>query len=257
MTSYLIFNLYAPLASWGQIAVGSERSTSANPTRSAMLGLIGAAAGLRRADTELAAAFFRGYQFGSKVFSSGSLLLDYHTVQMPKENRKSEYLTRRDEIVRGRERLAAMLTSREYRMEALTAVAVRALSGAPYTLEDLCQYLERPRFVLYLGRKSCPPSAPLGPRVVQAQGFRSALDQVVWPKVGNAKPASPEGRALDEVILDASPGSQFQYFWEGEDSELEAIRAFKTEVYDDPVNRVRWQFAPRTQSSCAVAREVK
>jgi len=52
MRSFLLFRLYGPLASWGEIAVGEVRPTALQPTRSALLGLLGAALGVRRGDDE-------------------------------------------------------------------------------------------------------------------------------------------------------------------------------------------------------------
>nr|WP_284509571.1 CRISPR-associated protein Cas5 [Salinivibrio costicola] len=48
MRDYLVFRLYGPLASWGEPAVGGDRPTSAYPSRSAVLGLLGAALGIKR-----------------------------------------------------------------------------------------------------------------------------------------------------------------------------------------------------------------
>jgi CRISPR-associated protein, Cas5e family len=50
MRDYLVFRLYGPLASWGEPAVGGDRPTSAYPSRSAVLGLLGAALGIKRDD---------------------------------------------------------------------------------------------------------------------------------------------------------------------------------------------------------------
>jgi len=48
---YLVFQLYGPLASWGDIAVGETRPSALTPSRSAILGLLAAALGLKRPDT--------------------------------------------------------------------------------------------------------------------------------------------------------------------------------------------------------------
>lgn len=50
MTDYLIFRLYAPLASWGEAAVGETRPIATYPGKGAVLGLLGAALGVRRDD---------------------------------------------------------------------------------------------------------------------------------------------------------------------------------------------------------------
>jgi CRISPR system Cascade subunit CasD len=50
MMEYLLFRLYGPLASWGEIAVGESRHTATYPGKSALLGLLAAALGIRRDD---------------------------------------------------------------------------------------------------------------------------------------------------------------------------------------------------------------
>jgi len=37
-----------------------------------------------------------------------------------------------------------------------------------WTLEGLAEAFRSPRFVLYLGRKSCPPGLPLDPAIIEA-----------------------------------------------------------------------------------------
>lgn len=47
---YLVFRLYGPMASWGEAAVGGDRPSGLAPSRSAVLGLLGAALGIKRDD---------------------------------------------------------------------------------------------------------------------------------------------------------------------------------------------------------------
>ena len=42
MKECLLFQLYGPMASWGQVAVGDQRPSDSQPTKSAVLGLISA-----------------------------------------------------------------------------------------------------------------------------------------------------------------------------------------------------------------------
>ena len=49
---YLLFRLYGPLASWGEIAVGESRHTAAYPGKAALIGLLAAALGIRRDEEE-------------------------------------------------------------------------------------------------------------------------------------------------------------------------------------------------------------
>ena len=128
--------------------------------------------GRRRRQAALAA----GYRFAVKVISAGHPLRDYHTTQVPDSVGKFVYRTRRDELVTGKERLGTILSSREYRCDALALVAVVAEEAAPHSLSEIRNALLKPKFHLYLGRKSCPLAAPLNPVLQTAAGFGEALD---------------------------------------------------------------------------------
>ena len=47
-----IFQLYAPMISWGEIAIGGERRSALQPSRSAVIGIIAAALGIKRDNEE-------------------------------------------------------------------------------------------------------------------------------------------------------------------------------------------------------------
>ena len=92
----LLFRLYGPLASWGEIAVGESRHSANYPSKSAILGLVGAALGIERGDEAQQTSLQNGYQVAVEVFSTGQLLRDYHTAQVPDSTGKFVYRTRRD-----------------------------------------------------------------------------------------------------------------------------------------------------------------
>jgi CRISPR system Cascade subunit CasD len=124
---YLLFRLYGPMASWGEIAVGETRHTASYPGKSAIIGLIAASLGIKRRDAEKQLQMQQGYALAVEVYSQGTLLRDYHTVQVPDSVGKFTYRTRRDELILGKARLGTILSSREYRSDALALVAVKAL----------------------------------------------------------------------------------------------------------------------------------
>ena len=174
---YLLFQLQAPLAAWGDVAVGQYRGSREHPGASALIGLLGAALGLQREDEVAHAALRDGYAFAVGVVSSGQLLRDYHTAQVPgrSDMKGRPHRTRRDELSLPRHELNTILSTRDYRQEGAWAIAVQALAGAPHSLVELAQALREPRFVLYLGRKCCPPAAPLAPQVAEAESAHTAL----------------------------------------------------------------------------------
>jgi CRISPR system Cascade subunit CasD len=168
---YLLFQLQAPLAAWGDVAVGQYRGSREHPGASALIGLLGAALGLRREDEAAHAALRDGYAFAVGTVGSGQLLRDYHTAQVPGRGdmKGRPHRTRRDELSLPRHDLNTILSTRDYRQNGSWAIAVQALPGAPHELSDLARALREPRFVLYLGRKCCPPAAPLAPAVSEAE----------------------------------------------------------------------------------------
>jgi CRISPR system Cascade subunit CasD len=174
---FLTFQLQAPLAAWGDVAVGQYRGSREHPGASALIGLLGAALGAHREDEAAHAALRDGYAFAVGVVSSGQLLRDYHTAQVPgrSDMKHRPHRTRRDELSLPRHDLNTILSTRDYRQDGAWAIAVQALVGAPRGLTELAQALREPRFVLYLGRKCCPPAAPLAPKVADAESAHAAL----------------------------------------------------------------------------------
>lgn len=174
---FLVFQLQAPLAAWGDVAVGQARVSSDRPGHSALLGLLAAALGVERGDEPAQAALRDGYGFAVGTLDGGALLRDYHTAQVPGRSdlKGRPHRTRADELALPRHALNTILSTRDYRQGGAWVVAAQPLPGPPHSLEALAQALRRPRFVLYLGRKSCPPAAPLAPRVVEAASAHAAL----------------------------------------------------------------------------------
>lgn len=50
MKDFLVFRLYGPIVSWGNIAVGEYRPSDSFPTKSAIIGLISASFGFDRSE---------------------------------------------------------------------------------------------------------------------------------------------------------------------------------------------------------------
>lgn len=234
MAEYLVFRLYGPLASWGEIAVGESRQSAVHPTRSALLGLIGAALGVEREDDERQARLATGYRFGIKVVSLGTPLRDYHTVQAPSQQRKVSFHTRRQELV-GAGKLNTLLSSRVYRCDSISLVAVQTVEGAPYTVPELSAALRHPVFPLYLGRRSCPLALPVHPQVVMCQTVREALDMTAQSTLmgllSGREPDSWPSAADKRVFNLTAP----RYYW---DSGMDAgmVASFET-VRNDQIGR--------------------
>lgn len=255
MTDYLVFRLYAPLASWGTPAVGERRPSADHPGRGALLGIIGAAMGIRRDDSDALARIDKGLAFGIRQRTSGTLLRDYHTTQVPSSERNVRHRTRRDELSGPGHRLNTVLSTRDYRCDGLWTVAVWLAPEAQISLQEVEQALLTPRFVLYLGRKACPLGAPLAPRIVSCRHLKQALD-IDFPALTlrpgdlaqNARDSAKSDAAKREVTALGITGA-VQYVWEGEATSLDGIEdgVEVNHVWDQPLDRQRWQFGARSE----------
>lgn len=209
MQPFLVFSLTASLGAMGELAGHERRGTLLWPGRSALVGMMAAALGIRR-DGDFSALDALGITVG--VYDSGAALRDYHTIEtVPSAAIKSPN-SRPEALRAARGRSNTTITLRDYRAAPLYGVAV---TGAG--LDDLAQALNAPFFTLYLGRKSCPLAAPPAAAVVTAKSASEALSQLVLP------PWRAQAR-LVSIIVDDPLGEA---------------------IHDLPIDRARWHFAAR------------
>lgn len=228
----LIFRLYGAMASWGSTAVGGVRPSRPAPSRSAVVGLLSAALGLRREQEEAIAQLNDSIGITTKSESDGRLLRDYHTAQVPSTDKKAIWPHRKAELENAHRDVNTILSTRDYRVDGHWLVALTLKSGAGYTLEALRDALYEPVFPLYLGRKSCPLAAPVHPVLSDTDSLHQSMESYQFP-------ISPLPRA--EMAL-YSPTVQYEWD-EGLDTDL--IPTETSERWDQPASRLRWQFEKR------------
>ncbi len=228
MSEYLVFQLYAPLVSWGTQAVGQERPTDDHPGRSALLGLLAASLGIDRSDDDQYQAISAACKFGIKLYAPGLAMRDFHTAQVPPTNKKTLHLyTRRDEL---RElKLGTILSFRSYQQDSLNVVAVTSES-TDLSVRKLQEALKFPHFHLYLGRKSCPPAVDLNPQIIEIDTLKQALDSY---EIGE------ELQAIQKL-------EQPRYYWE-KMGNTGLSESYHVPRYDQPISRRRWQFSSRDE----------
>ncbi|MDT8321808.1 MAG: type I-E CRISPR-associated protein Cas5/CasD [Xanthomonadales bacterium] len=243
MTSYLVFQLYGPMAAWGDVAVGESRVSSTLPSRSALLGLLAAALGLKRTDEQRLNDLSASVRFGLLTLSSGHFLRDYHTVQVPPASalKRRTSRTRRDELSIPKSELGTILSARDYRTDASYRVAVERVETGKFELETLRNALLKPVFPLYLGRKACPPSLPLAPRIVEAVNLLGAFRAALASDGKNS--IDQPGKGFDVHRIESAP---YPLTWEdGMTTGIEPIKS--TTRRDQPRTRRRWQFNERIE----------
>lgn len=227
----LVFQLHGPMASWGVDAPGEVRHSHELPSRSALLGLLAAALGIRRDEEERLNAFNRHYQFLLCASGNPRWARDYHTVQMPKEVRKARYFSRREEL-QDPELLSALISRRDYYTDAWWMIAVSATPDAPYTLAQLQTSLQHPVFPLYLGRKSHPLALPLAPQLLEGSAAGVLREAYRWYQ--------DQFNALKLPL----PRLQNECWWEGEHDGLTASKILRRR--DMPLSRQQWLFGERS-----------
>lgn len=235
MNEFLVFTVYAPLASWGDTAVGEVRSSWDRPSRSAILGLVAAALGIDREDQERHAELDRSYGIGVRLALGGTALIDYHTSQDPTGVAVRRFKPRTRRAALDCADPLTTLSQRTLRQDALSVVALWRRSGSRWTMEDLASAMRTPHFVLYAGRKANVLGLPLSPAVVQADTLAAALAPVprLPREVDRLKPGSGWGR---EVAFDRCDAFQ-SGFVEKHDRTVRRR--------DAQPHRGRWQFAER------------
>jgi CRISPR system Cascade subunit CasD len=241
MKEYLIFRIYGMMASWGDIAVGEFRPSFDRPSKSAIMGMVAAALGIRRDEEERLRELATSYDMAVRIDVPGTLLRDYHTAQVPpsgKGRKKIIFPTRKAELSVPKDELNTILSSRDYRCDAVYSVCLwSSTASPPYPLIDLKQHLENPVFNLYLGRKSCPLALPLQPQVVQADSLSGALSSVHFKDA--------------PFIARLESDRDVRIFWEG-DADAGFTSVHTVQRRDDPLSRKRWQFGNRTEHSAMI-----
>lgn len=251
----LIFQLQAPLSSWGEAAVGEYRPSAEYPSQSAIQGLLAAALGIDRDDDVAQTALRTGCRLAVGVLSQGRLLRDYHTAQVPSraDLKKRPHATRRDELSLPKQDLNTILSSRDYRQDAAALVAVQVVASAPYSLMQLAEALKKPKFVLYLGRKSCPIAVPMHPCILNADNINIALSEYLQQLSALWLQTLPYSQALNHLgVQKIAWGDDFgadDLAAVGVQRDLSVIRK------DQVITRQGWQFADRREHIAVLVKE--
>ena len=232
---FLLFTLYAPMAAFGEIAVGERRMSWARPSRSAVLGLLASAMGITRDEEQDHVALERALGYAVRTDAPGRPLLDYHTAQTPKTRRGHSFKTRRDEL--RAPQLGTVLSTREWRIDSFFTAALWLRPGETADLARMESALSMPRYAPYLGRKAAPLGLPLNPSLTDTNSVVDALTErtpveMELEVLGRLRPA-PSERPLIACDVDAP----------GVPAEIRQERR-----RDAVSSRARWQFADRTEA---------
>ena len=190
--------LDGPMQSWGHTSRFERRTTALHPTRSGVIGLIAAAAGV---DKHTAGEAEQLARFNS---------LRVTTLALPRRNRRSkEILMQRLEdyhTVTGIRRAsgkededATVQTYRHYLLDARFGVL---LEGPSSLIEEIATALRNPKWGVWLGRKCCLPASPL---LVAPPGDRAAVRAALLQRTGYTGTETEEqfDRVLEVAATDS------------------------------------------------------
>jgi len=181
MQDYLIIKLQGAMQAWGGHTYEDYRPSLIFPTRSAIVGLLGACVGIEREDIQALQALNKSFHQELTVRAdkrkierrknaddksvSMQKITDFHTVQHARK-------------VDGKPRPEAIVSRREYLCDAEFTLALAFVENASYGLDRVKQAIQKPVYTPFLGRRSCPIQRPLYEAVINAENAQAALSQI-------------------------------------------------------------------------------
>jgi len=188
----LLLQCVAPLQSWGTQSEYIVRDTGREPSKSGIIGLLCAAMGIPRDDLETIAQLAK-LEMGVRVDREGKILRDYHTITHKLKDKKKKPST--------------VVSTRYYLSDAMFLVG---LEGDKTLLEKVQAGLHHPKWNLFLGRKSCPPSRP--PYLKDGLSelpLHQAMKEYPW--LGQSHSAYESLQRLRFVFDDVENGNEFHH----------------------------------------------
>lgn len=155
--------LQGPLQSWGERSRWDSRDTASMPTKSGIIGLLGCCMGIPRGSDRLR-ELNQALHIAVRADKPGRIMTDFHTVQAPNGQRMLNS--------QGKPRGETILTPKQYLQEAVFTVFIW---GDEAVLDVAHLALQHPVWTPYLGRRSCVPSVPLLPVMVEAETVDEAV----------------------------------------------------------------------------------
>lgn len=157
--STLLLRISAPLQSWGSKSKFDIRDTDYYPTKSGIVGMIAAALGRSRTDS---LEDLTQCNYGVRIDYQGTMLSDFQVTEM------SDYLGKG---------FNSNISHRNYLSDAIFLVGLEYRNER--FIKEIADALGHPKYPLFLGRRSCPPTLPLVLKVVDDDLY-TALKSEEW-----------------------------------------------------------------------------
>lgn len=210
----LLLRFEAPLMSFGAPIVDRHGVIQPYPALSMMTGLLGNALGYDHAEAERLERLQERLRYAVRQDRSGRQIQDYQTVDLSKPYMQDDRAwTTRGQLEKrkgGSASTGTHIRLRDYWADAIYTIALTLdpPDDAP-TLDALAEATQRPARPLFVGRKTCLPSAPLYAGRTQAGDLVAALRRAKLPARADADddtyrawwPAPPDDEAPQEETV--------------------------------------------------------
>ncbi|MBL3592458.1 MAG: type I-E CRISPR-associated protein Cas5/CasD [Synergistaceae bacterium] len=202
----LFLRLEGPLQAWGDTSKFVIRRTMDAPTKSGILGLLCCAMGLSREAARERLAELNGLAMGVRIDRHGTRWWDYQTV-----GAGIGMTTAGGGLKTGAQ--GTLITRREYLADASFLVALQG--GDAKLIDDIATAIASPKWPVFLGRKSCPPSVPVLARPREDESWtnpaghddlNAALDAIPWRPRYRADATLQNG--MVETLVEWRPTSE-------------------------------------------------
>lgn len=150
------------MSAYGLQTFDVHRKVNHFPTRSAIIGMLGAAMGITRAAHHELCALSEKLTIAVQVNNSGEKMMDYHTVQ--------NFRSPQGKIQKG-----TKPTYREYWCDSAHSFAITANEDV---ILQLLEKVKAPEFNVFQGRKSCPLTRPLYDTLIESDNPANALKKL-------------------------------------------------------------------------------
>lgn len=198
----LLLQCVAPLQAWGTQSNFTVRDTGREPSKSGVIGLLCAALGRSRTEP---VADLASLIMGVRVDREGQILRDFHTAGQGARDPYKGFLQADGKSVSK----GTIISNRYYLADAAFLVG---LEGNSDLLQTLHAALANPRWMLFLGRKACPPARPVYlPDGLQDKPLRLALETYPW--LGSRKETWEQLKADERplrLVLEDKAGSDMK-----------------------------------------------
>lgn len=196
-----------PLQAWGDTSKFVIRRSMDSPTKSGVLGLICCAMGLSRPEARDKLPALNALAMGVRIDRPGTRWWDYHTVGAKTGIMRADGKEPKKTASTGE--YETLITRREYLADASFLVV---LQGDAVWIATVAEALRSPKWPLYLGRKSCPPSVPVfaqprkgetwtNPMAVDGD-IEAALQIMPWhPRYADDAPRDQHGKRSENIEL--------------------------------------------------------